>query len=70
VQRQFDTATNWGRYAEIFDYDRESGRLVQTEALQTEAPQTEAAPVEALQTKPTPTAPASENHDSTPAPKA
>ena len=32
VQRQFDTAMNWGRYAEIFDYDRESGRLVQTEA--------------------------------------
>lgn len=32
VQRQFDTATNWGRYAEIFDYDRESGRLTQTEA--------------------------------------
>jgi hypothetical protein len=22
---------NWGRYAEIFDYDRESGRLTQTE---------------------------------------
>lgn len=32
VQRQFDTAMNWGRYAEIFDYNRESGRLVQTEA--------------------------------------
>ena len=31
VQRQFDTAMNWGRYAEIFDYDREKGRLVQTE---------------------------------------
>jgi NitT/TauT family transport system ATP-binding protein len=31
VQRQFDTAMNWGRYAEIFDYDRESGRLVLTE---------------------------------------
>jgi len=31
VQRQFDTATNWGRYAEIFDYDRESGRLTQAE---------------------------------------
>jgi NitT/TauT family transport system ATP-binding protein len=31
VQRQFDTATNWGRYAEIFDYDREKGMLVQTE---------------------------------------
>jgi NitT/TauT family transport system ATP-binding protein len=32
VQRQFDTAMNWGRYAEIFDYDRESGRLTHTEA--------------------------------------
>jgi NitT/TauT family transport system ATP-binding protein len=32
TQRQFDTAMNWGRYAEIFDYDRESGRLTQTEA--------------------------------------
>jgi NitT/TauT family transport system ATP-binding protein len=31
VQRQFETAMNWGRYAEIFDYDREHGRLVQTE---------------------------------------
>jgi NitT/TauT family transport system ATP-binding protein len=36
VQRQFDTAMNWGRYAEIFDYDRESGRLTQTEVAQTE----------------------------------
>jgi NitT/TauT family transport system ATP-binding protein len=31
VQRQFETAINWGRYSEIFDYDREGGRLVQTE---------------------------------------
>jgi NitT/TauT family transport system ATP-binding protein len=31
VQRQLDTAMNWGRYAEIFDYDRESGRLTLTE---------------------------------------
>ena len=31
VERQFDTAMNWGRYAEIFDYDRASGRLLQTE---------------------------------------
>jgi len=31
VQRQFDTAMNWGRYAELFDYDRESGRLILTE---------------------------------------
>ena len=36
VQRQLDTATNWGRYAEIFDYDRESGRLVQAEAMPAE----------------------------------
>jgi NitT/TauT family transport system ATP-binding protein len=32
VQRQFETAMNWGRYAEIFDYDREHGRIVQTES--------------------------------------
>ncbi len=31
VQRQFETAMNWGRYAEIFDYDREKSRLVLTE---------------------------------------
>ena len=31
VQRQFETAMNWGRYAEIFDYDRENGRLVLAE---------------------------------------
>ena len=31
VLRQFDTAQNWGRYAEIFDYDREGGRLIQSE---------------------------------------
>jgi len=31
VQRQFETAMNWGRYAEIFDYDRENGRLVHSE---------------------------------------
>jgi len=27
VERQFDTALNWGRYSEIFDYDSENGRL-------------------------------------------
>jgi len=32
VQRQFDTAMNWGRYAEIFDYDRGTGKLVQAES--------------------------------------
>ena len=34
VQRQFDTAMNWGRYAEIFDYDRAAGRIVQAEGVQ------------------------------------
>jgi NitT/TauT family transport system ATP-binding protein len=34
VQRQFDTAMNWGRYAEIFDYDRANGRLLQTENME------------------------------------
>ena len=27
VQRQIDTALNWGRYAEVFGYDSETGRL-------------------------------------------
>jgi NitT/TauT family transport system ATP-binding protein len=27
VERQFDTALNWGRYSEVFDYDSENGRL-------------------------------------------
>jgi NitT/TauT family transport system ATP-binding protein len=31
VLRQFETAMNWGRYAEIFDYDRANGRLTQPE---------------------------------------
>ena len=31
VERQLDTAMNWGRYAEIFDYDSETGRLVLAE---------------------------------------
>jgi NitT/TauT family transport system ATP-binding protein len=38
VQRQFETAMNWGRYAEIFDYDRETGRLTQTEPTPPELP--------------------------------
>ena len=28
VQRQIDTALNWGRYAEIFTYDSQSDRLL------------------------------------------
>ena len=46
VERQFDTAMNWGRYAEIFDYDRDSGRLVQTETAEVERALVEPASVE------------------------
>lgn len=31
AQRQLKTAIHWGRYAEIFDYDADSGRLILTE---------------------------------------
>jgi NitT/TauT family transport system ATP-binding protein len=31
VERQFETALNWGRYAEIFDYDSANGRLFHRE---------------------------------------
>jgi len=31
VERQFETALNWGRYAEIFDYDSETGRIFHRE---------------------------------------
>ena len=44
VQRQFETAMNWGRYAEIFDYDREKNRLVLAEPAAPEAPENKIAP--------------------------
>jgi NitT/TauT family transport system ATP-binding protein len=31
-RRQFETAIQWGRYAEIFDYDAATGKLTLTEA--------------------------------------
>jgi len=40
VLRQFETALNWGRYAEIFDYDREKNLLTQTEPPATTPPTT------------------------------
>ena len=40
VERQFDTAMNWGRYAEIFDVDRESHRLVLAEPVSEPHPPT------------------------------
>jgi len=40
VQRQFETAMNWGRYAEIFDYDRANGRLLQPETAEPNSAQT------------------------------
>src|SRR5271169_436768 len=35
VERQFETILNWGRYAEIFNYDSETGRLSHSEAADT-----------------------------------
>jgi NitT/TauT family transport system ATP-binding protein len=40
VQRQFETAMNWGRYAEIFDFDRESHRLILAEPVSEPHPPT------------------------------
>jgi NitT/TauT family transport system ATP-binding protein len=37
VERQFGTALNWGRYAEIFDYDSETGRIFHREEADAEA---------------------------------
>jgi NitT/TauT family transport system ATP-binding protein len=31
-QRQLETAIQWGRYAELFDYDAATGKLTLTEA--------------------------------------
>ena len=44
VERQFETAMNWGRYAEIFDFDRESHRLLLAEPVSEPHPPT--APVQ------------------------
>jgi NitT/TauT family transport system ATP-binding protein len=43
VERQLDTAMNWGRYAEIFARDTETGRLVLAEPLSEAGPQPSAA---------------------------
>jgi NitT/TauT family transport system ATP-binding protein len=43
VQRQFETAMNWGRYAEIFDYDRTTGKLVRAD----QPPESQTTPAEA-----------------------
>lgn len=43
VERQLDTALNWGRYAEIFSYDSQSGRLLLHDA--SVASPSEAAPL-------------------------
>jgi NitT/TauT family transport system ATP-binding protein len=40
VARQFETAMNWGRYAEIFDFDRESHRLILAEPVSEPHPPT------------------------------
>jgi NitT/TauT family transport system ATP-binding protein len=38
VARQLDTAMNWGRYAEIFDYDSDTGRLILAETVSEATP--------------------------------
>ena len=43
VQRQFETALNWGRYAEIFDYDGATGKLTLAEHPQADLPAAEPA---------------------------
>ena len=40
VERQFDTAMNWGRYAEIFVFDRETHRLILAEPVSEPHPPT------------------------------
>src|ERR1700680_876982 len=45
VQRQIDTALNWGRSAEIFTYDSETDRLLLNEPTAT-AISSEAAPLD------------------------
>jgi len=40
VERQFETAMNWGRYAEIFDFDRASHRLILAEPVSEPHPPT------------------------------
>jgi NitT/TauT family transport system ATP-binding protein len=45
VQRQFETAMNWGRYAEIFDLDRERQRLVLAEPVGEPHPPTTPVPM-------------------------
>ena len=38
VERQFDTALNWGRYSEIFEYDSENGRLFHRDTADVSSP--------------------------------
>jgi NitT/TauT family transport system ATP-binding protein len=45
VERQFETAMNWGRYAEIFDFDREGHRLVLAEPVSEPHPPTTPVPL-------------------------
>lgn len=54
VLRQFETAVNWGRYAEIFDYDREKNLLTQAEPPGTIPPATPSATPENHTTQPLP----------------
>ena len=46
--RQLETAINWGRYAELFDYDASRRRFIQPEKLHEE---TEASPSDQVETR-------------------
>lgn len=45
--RQLETAINWGRYAELFDYDASRRRFIQPERLTTETDRQSAAEIDA-----------------------
>ena len=45
--RQLETAINWGRYAELFDFDASRRRFIQTEKIQTESDIEDAAEIDA-----------------------
>jgi NitT/TauT family transport system ATP-binding protein len=45
--RQLETAINWGRYAELFDFDASRRRFIQPEKLHQDAESTSSSGIEA-----------------------
>jgi NitT/TauT family transport system ATP-binding protein len=46
-QRQVETAVNWGRYAELFDFDAARRRFIQPEKLPAESDAASTAEIDA-----------------------